>query len=109
MDDAELIASLNTHLQTQDNTPITKLHSFFTNTLRESILLHNQSQADLMVQAYVGRYFMRSGERLVVSLANGRLNRRELYPEIKNTLMEMMLVITMATLAYVLVKAAEDK
>jgi tetratricopeptide (TPR) repeat protein len=38
-----------------------------------------------------------------VSLANKRINRREMYPEIRHTLLEMMLVVAMATLAYVLV------
>ena len=108
MDDSELITSLNTYLSTQDNTPITSLHSFYTQNIRDSLVLHNRSMADLMVQAYVGRYFMRSGERLVVSLANGRINRREMYPEIKNTLFEMMIVVAMATLTYVLVKTRGD-
>jgi hypothetical protein len=72
--------------------------------LRDSILLHNNSQAELMVQAFIGRYFLRSGERVMVSLANKRMARREIYPEIKHTLLEMMLVVAMATLAYVLVK-----
>ena len=74
--------------------------------MRDSIVLHNQSQAELLVQAYVGRYFMRSGERLVVSLANKRINRRDLYPEIRHTLLEMMLVVSIATLAYILVQAS---
>lgn len=105
MDDASLVASLNSHVVTEDATPITQLSSFYLATLRDSILMHNQSQADLLVQAYVGRYFMRSGERLVVSLANRRVKRRELYPEIRHTLLEMMLVVSIATLAYVLVRA----
>jgi hypothetical protein len=41
---------------------------------------------------------------MVVSLANKRINRRELYPEIRHTLLEMMLVVAMGTLAYVLVR-----
>jgi hypothetical protein len=98
------VDALNAHLITEDSTPITPASSFFQTALRDSLLLHNQSQADLMVQAFVGRYFMRSGERLVVSLANKRLKRREIYPEIRHALLEMMLVVAMATLAYVLVR-----
>ena len=104
MDENSLIDALNTHLTTEDLTPITAMSSFFQTILRDSLILHNQSQADLLVQAYIGRYFLRSGERVVVSLANKRINRRELYPEIKHTLLEMMLVVAMGTLAYALVR-----
>ena len=104
MDETALIASLNAYLSTEDSMPITAQSSFFQSALRDSIFLHNQSQADLLVQAYIGRYFLRSGERVVVSLANKRVNRREMYPEIRNTLSEMMILVAMATLAYVLVK-----
>ena len=104
MDENSLIAALNAHLNTEDLTPITAASSFFQTILRDSLTLHNQSQADLLVQAYIGRYFLRSGERVVVSLANKRINRRELYPEIKHTLLEMMLVVAMGTLAYALVR-----
>lgn len=104
MDETALINSLNAHLSTEDSTPITAASSFFQSNLRDSVALHNQSYSDLLVQAYVGRYFMRSGERMVVSLANKRINRREMYPEIRHTLLEMMLVVAMATLAYVLVR-----
>jgi hypothetical protein len=108
MDEMSLINSLNAYLSTEDSTPITPASSFFQTTLRDSIALHNQSYTDLLVQAYVGRYFMRSGERMVVSLANKRINRREMYPEIRHTLLEMMLVVAMATLAYVLVRLDVD-
>ena len=104
MDDSSLLDSLNQHVTTEDSTPITYASSFFQGVLKDSLLLHNQSQADLLVQAYIGRYFLRSGERIVISLANKRVNRREMYPEIRHTLLEMMLVAAMATLAYVLVK-----
>ena len=104
MDEVDLITSLNAHLGTEDSTPITATSNFFQTVLRDSILLHNESQADLLVQAYIGRYFLRSGERMVVSLANKRINRREMFPEIKHTLLEMMLVVAMGTLAYVLVR-----
>ena len=106
MDDDALLVSLNQYLHTKDSTPITQASTFFQTALKDSILLHNQSQTDLLVQAYIGRYFLRSGERIVVSLANRRINRRELYPEIRHTLLEMMLVVAMATLAYVLVKGS---
>ena len=82
MDDSSLLDSLNQHVTTEDSTPITYASSFFQGVLKDSLLLHNQSQADLLVQAYIGRYFLRSGERIVVSLANKRVNRREMYPEI---------------------------
>lgn len=104
MDDSELLNSLNTYIATEDRTPVTAASAFYTGMLRDSILLHNNSQAELMVQAFIGRYFIRSGERVIVSLANKRMARREIYPEIKHTLLEMMLVVAMATLAYVLVK-----
>ena len=104
MDDDSLLDSLNHHVSTEDSTPITHASSFFQAVLKDSIVLHNQSQADLLVQAYIGRYFLRSGERIIISLANKRINRRELFPEIRHTLLEMMLVAAMATLAYVLVK-----
>jgi hypothetical protein len=105
MDDESLANALNQYVNTEGSIPITQYSSFYLSTLRDSILLHNQSQAELLVQAYVGRYFMRSGEQLVVSLANKRINRRELYPEIRRTLLEMMLVVSVATLAFVLVRA----
>jgi hypothetical protein len=104
MDDNEILNSLNTYIATEDRTPVTAASAFYTGMLRDSILLHNNSQAELMVQAFIGRYFLRSGERVMVSLANKRMARREIYPEIKHTLLEMMLVVAMATLAYVLVK-----
>jgi len=104
MDEMSLINALNMHLSTEDATPITPASAYFQTALKDSILLHNQSQADLLVQAYVGRYFLRSGERMVVSLAHRRINRREMYPEIRHTLLEMMLVVAMGTLAYVLVR-----
>ena len=106
MDESALVSSLNAFVATEDSTPITQFSSFYLSTLRDSILLHNQSQADLLVQAYVGRYFIRSGERLVVSLANKRINRRDLFPEIRHTLLEMMLVVSIATLAFVLVRSS---
>jgi hypothetical protein len=105
MDEMALVGSLNAFVATEDSTPITPFSSYYLSTLRDSILLHNQSQADLLVQAFVGRYFIRSGERLVVSLANKRINRRDLFPEIRHTLLEMMLVVSIATLAYVLVRS----
>ena len=104
MDDSELIHSLNGYLLTEDATPITSASSFFQTVLRDTIVLHNQSQTDLLVQAYIGRFFLRSGERMVVSLANKRINRREMYPEIRHTLLEMMLVVAIGTIAYVLVR-----
>lgn len=104
MDDDSLINSLNQFLITEDSTPITAASSFFQNALKESILLHNQSYTDILVQAYIGRYFLRSGEQMVVSLANKRIHRRELYPEMRHTLLEMMLVVAIATLAFVLVR-----
>jgi hypothetical protein len=109
MDDTEILSSLNDYVTTEDNTPVTLASSFYQNMLRDSILLHNNSQSELLVQAFIGRYFLRSGERVIVSLANKRMARRELYPEIKHTLLEMMLVMAMATLAYVLVKLNSRK
>jgi hypothetical protein len=105
MDESSLVNSLNTHLSTEDATPITTASAFFQSVLKDSLQLHNQSQADLLVQAYIGRYFLRSGERVVVSLANRRVTRKELYPEVRNTLLEMMLLVAMGTLAYVLVRS----
>ena len=104
MDDEEILNYLNAYVSTEDRTPVTTASSFYTGMLRDSILLHNNSQAELMVQAFIGRYFIRSGERVIVSLANKRMARREIYPEVKNTLLEMMLVVAMATLAYVLAR-----
>jgi hypothetical protein len=106
MDDDSLCTALNLHVGTEDSTPITPFSAYYLSTMRDSIVLHNQSQAELLVQAYVGRYFMRSGERLVVSLANKRISRRDIYPEIRHTLLEMMLVVSIATLAYILVQAS---
>ena len=106
MDDALLTSALNLYVPTEDSTPITPFSSYYLSTLRDGVLLHNHSQAELLVQAFVGRYFLRSGERVVVSLANKRVNRRELYPEVRRTLLEMMLVISIATLAFVLVRSS---
>jgi hypothetical protein len=106
MDDAAVASALNLYVDTEDATLVTPFSTYYMSTLRDSILLHNQSHAELLVQAYVGRYFMRSGERLVVSLANRRVKRREIYPEIRHTLLEMMLVVSIATLAYILVRAS---
>ena len=107
MDDASVVSALNLYLDTEDSTSITPFSSFYLSTLRDSIMLHNQSLPELLVQAYIGRYFLRSGERMVVSLANKRVNRRELYPAIRHTLLEMMLVVSIATLAYVLVRVSK--
>ena len=104
MDDNALIASLNAFIQTENAAPITSASAFYQTVLKDSILLHNQSYTDLLVQAYIGRYFLRSGEHMVVSLANKRINRRELYQEIRHTLLEMMLMVAMGTLAFVLVR-----
>ena len=104
MDDDNVLNYLNAYVTTEVGTPVTTASSFYTGMLRDSILLHNNSQAELMVQAFIGRYFIRSGERVIVSLANKRMARREIYPEVKHTLLEMMLVVAMATLAYVLAK-----
>jgi hypothetical protein len=56
------------------------------------------------VQAYIGRFLYRSGERLIVSLANHKMRRREIYKEVRHTLLEMMLVVALTTLAFVLLK-----
>ena len=109
MNDMELINSLNEYISTEDRTPVTTASSFYQNMLRDSIMLHNHSQAELLVQAFIGRYFIRSGERVVVSLANKRMSRREMYPEIQHTLLEMMLVVALATLGYMLVKLSAFK
>ena len=106
MDDTAISNALNMYMGTEDSIPITPFSSFFLTTLRDSVTLHNHSHAELLVQAYIGRYFMRSGERLMVSLANKRVNRREIYPEIRHTLLEMMLVVSIATMAYILVRAS---
>jgi len=103
-DDVLLLTSLNRYIHTEDLIPITSASTFFQTVLRNSIILHNESQTDLLVQAFIGRYFLRSGEDIIISLANHRINRRELYPEIRHTLLEMMLVVAMATLAYVLLR-----
>ena len=104
MDDTEILSSLNQYVATEDSTPVTYASSFYQTMLRDSIMLHNHSHSELLVQAFIGRYFIRSGERVMVSLANKRMSRREMYPEIKHTMLEMMLVMAMATLGYVLVK-----
>ena len=102
--DAELIPVLNAYFSTEDGTIIVAESGFYRNTLMDSILLHNASQAELMVQAYIGRFMYRSGERLVVSLANHKMHRREIYKEVRHTLLEMMLVVALTTLAFVLLK-----
>ncbi len=104
MIDSLLLAALNAHLLTEDGTPVTAASAFYRDTLRDSIMRHNHSQADLLVQAFIGRYLLRSGERVMASLANKRMSRRESYPEIRYTLLEMMLVVAMVTLAHVLAK-----
>ena len=104
MDETALVTALNQYVSTEDGVPVTPFSSFYVSSLRDSLLLHNHTQYDLIVQAYIGRYFMRSGEKVVLSLANKRMHRRELYPEIKHALLEMMLVVSITTLAYVLVK-----
>jgi len=104
MDDAALVAALNRYIPTEDQSPITALSPLYRDTLRDELVSDNATYADLLVQAYVGRILMRGGERLVASLAHGRLRRRELSKEVRHTLLEMMLVVAMATLAYVLVK-----
>jgi hypothetical protein len=109
MDDNEIISSLNEYITTEDNTPVTIASTVYQSMIRDSIMLHNHSQAELLVQAFIGRYFIRSGERVVVSLANKRMARREMYPEIRHTLLEMMLVMAMATLGYVLAKLSAFK
>ena len=102
MDDSVILESLNRYILTEDSTPILQESLFYTSVLRGSLLMHNQSYADVAVQAYIGRYFIQSGERLVVSLANKRLRKRELYSEVRHTLLEMMLTVAIVTLAYVL-------
>ncbi len=109
MDDAEIISTLNEYITTEDNTPMTIASTVYQTMIRDSIMLHNHSQAELLVQAFIGRYFIRSGERVVVSLANKRMARREMFPEVRHTLLEMMLVVAMATLGYVLAKFSAFK
>jgi hypothetical protein len=104
MDEMQLITALNQNLATEDGTMITPESSFYKTTLLNSILLHNSSQAELLVQAFIGRFLQRNGEKLVVSLANHKLRRREMYQEVKHTFLEMMLVVALTTLAYVLLK-----
>jgi hypothetical protein len=104
MDEMQLINALNQNLATEDGTMITSESSFYKTTLLNSILLHNSSQAELLVQAFIGRFLQRNGEKLVVSLANHKLRRREMYQEVKHTFLEMMLVVALTTLAYVLLK-----
>ena len=103
MDD-ELVPILNQYFTTEDGTIIVQESGFYRNTLLDSIVLHNVSQAELMVQAYIGRFMYRSGERLIVSLANHKMRRREIYKEVRHTLLEMMLVVALTTLAFVLLK-----
>ena len=103
-DSLDLITALNKFVPTEDNAPITYNSPFFRGTLWNEVVRHNQTNAEILVQAYIGRMFMDSGERLIASLAHGRLRRRELLPRVRHTLLEMMLVVAMATLAYVLLK-----
>ena len=103
-DEFDVLMALNRYIPTEDHSPITNYSPFFRTTLMDSITLHNHTYGELLVQAYVGRTLMNSGERLVASLAHGRLRRRELLPQVRHTLLEMMLVVAMATLAYVLLK-----
>jgi hypothetical protein len=102
--DTDLIPILNEYFSTEDGTIIVPESGFYRSTLLDSIVLHNVSQAELMVQAYIGRFLYRSGERLIVSLANHKMRRREIYKEVRHTLLEMMLVIALTTLAFVLLK-----
>lgn len=105
-DDEAILESLNHYVITEDGTPILQESLFYKNILRSSLMMHNQSLADVAVQAYIGRYFIQSGERLMVSLANKRLRKRELYSEVRHTLLEMMLTVAVVTLAYVLLLKA---
>ena len=102
--DTELVGALNLYLATEDGTMITTDSSFYKNTLLDSLMLHNTSQAELLVQAFIGRFLHRSGEKLVVSLANHKMRRREMYQEVKHAFLEMMLVVALTTLAFVLLR-----
>ncbi len=104
MDDDQLVSALNQYIATEDGSMITTESSFYKLTLTNSILLHNASYPELLVQAFIGRFLQRSGEKLVVSLANHKLRRREMYQEVKHTFLEMMLVVALTTLAFVLLK-----
>ena len=104
MDALDVVNALNRYVPTEDSAPITVITPYFSNTLWHDVIEHNQTQAELVVQAFVGRMLMSSGEQLVASLAHGRLRRRELVSHVRHTLLEMMLVVAMATLAYVLLK-----
>lgn len=105
MDDAsQLLDALNRHMRTEDGTEITAYSSYYTGFIRDDIVNHNQSMADLAVQAFVGRFLMQAGERVVVSLANRHIKRREMYPEVKRTLLEVALLVAMFTLGYVLLR-----
>jgi hypothetical protein len=57
----------------------------------------------MMVQAYVGRYFLGAGERLVLSAVTGRLSPRQIYTDIRETMLQVMLMVAIATLAFILV------
>jgi len=104
MDETELITALNQYMATEDGTMITSESTFYKLTLMDSVLLHNASYPELLVQAFIGRFLQRSGEKLVVSLANHKMRRREMYQEVKHTFLEMMLVVALTTLAFVLLK-----
>jgi hypothetical protein len=104
MEALDVVNALNRYVPTEDSTPITPLSPYFRSTLWHDVAEHNQTQADIVVQAFIGRMLMSSGEQLIASLAHGRLRRRELVPHVRHTLLEMMLVVAMATLAYVLLK-----
>lgn len=100
----DILTALNRYIPTEDSSPITHYSPFFRTTLLYDVAHHNHTYGELLVQAYVGRTLMNSGETLVASLAHGRLRRRELLPHVRHTLLEMMLVVAMATLAYVLLQ-----
>ena len=101
-DDIAILESVNRYILTEDNTPILQESLFYSSVLRNSLLMHNQSYANVAVQAYIGRYFIQSGERVIVSLANKRLRKKDMYSEVRHTLLEMMLTVAIVTLAYVL-------
>ena len=54
MDETELITALNQYLATEDGTMITTESNFYKLTLMNSVMLHNASYPELLVQAFIG-------------------------------------------------------
>jgi hypothetical protein len=96
--------SFNEYITTDDGSVVTASTPMLRRVVYDIAVNNVKSRYDLLMQAYVGRFLISSGEKVYASLVDRRMKKKDAYSSIRYVLLEIMLSITVAALIFVLSK-----